>query len=81
MKKVSVLLAVSVCALAGLSLFLVSPAQSTPEDVLAGQILTATGLQGGLIVHLNCGDGKLTATGFGRELSGPRSGSKYVRHN
>ncbi|MCK4958649.1 MAG: hypothetical protein KAT00_04605, partial [Planctomycetes bacterium] len=27
----------------------------------AGQILSDTGLQGGLIVHLNCGDGTLTA--------------------
>ena len=61
MKKASVLLAVLLCALAGLSMFWASPAQSTPEDVLASQILTATGLQGGLIVHLNCGDGKLTA--------------------
>jgi outer membrane protein assembly factor BamB len=27
----------------------------------AGQILSATGVKGGLIVHLGCGDGKLTA--------------------
>ncbi|RLG28008.1 hypothetical protein DRN98_10120, partial [Methanosarcinales archaeon] len=27
----------------------------------AGEILTETGVQGGLVVHLGCGDGKLTA--------------------
>ncbi|MCH7988660.1 MAG: PQQ-binding-like beta-propeller repeat protein, partial [Planctomycetes bacterium] len=32
-----------------------------PENVLAQQILEATGVQGGLIIHLGCGDGKLTA--------------------
>jgi outer membrane protein assembly factor BamB/SAM-dependent methyltransferase len=32
--------------------------QHSPE---AGQILEATGVTGGLIVHLGCGDGKLTA--------------------
>lgn len=33
----------------------------TPERDLAGQILRATELQGGLIVHLGCGSGKLAA--------------------
>ena len=27
----------------------------------AGRILAATGVKGGLVVHLGCGDGKLTA--------------------
>ncbi|UCG59478.1 MAG: class I SAM-dependent methyltransferase, partial [Phycisphaerales bacterium] len=30
-------------------------------DRSAGQILDATGVQGGLIIHIGCGDGKLTA--------------------
>jgi len=33
----------------------------TPDRVQAGQILNATGVKSGLIVHLGCGDGKLTA--------------------
>lgn len=32
-----------------------------PEQALARQILDATGIQGGLVVHLGCGDGRLTA--------------------
>ena len=31
------------------------------EEALAQKILSATGVKGGLIVHLGCGDGKLTA--------------------
>jgi len=31
------------------------------EAEQAGQILTATGVKGGLVVHVGCGDGKLTA--------------------
>ncbi len=31
------------------------------DQALAKQILDATGVEGGLIVHLNCGDGQLTA--------------------
>jgi len=39
------------------------PAQAAgaAADALARQILTATGVQGGLIVHVGCGDGRLTA--------------------
>lgn len=37
-----------------------APAVS-PEEALAGEILRATGIKGGLVVHLGCGDGKLTA--------------------
>src|SRR3954452_1129217 len=37
-------------------------AQTAAEpSQLATEILNATGVQGGLIVHLGCGDGKLTA--------------------
>jgi outer membrane protein assembly factor BamB len=32
-----------------------------PERALAQQILDATGVKGGLVVHLGCGDGRLTA--------------------
>ena len=32
-----------------------------PADEEARRILDATGIKGGLIVHLGCGDGKLTA--------------------
>ncbi len=34
---------------------------ATPQE-LAGSILEATGVQGGLVVHVGCGDGKLTAS-------------------
>jgi len=34
----------------------------TPERVLAKKILDATNFNGGLVVHLGCGDGKLTAS-------------------
>ncbi|MHC4178118.1 MAG: outer membrane protein assembly factor BamB family protein, partial [Planctomycetota bacterium] len=32
-----------------------------PKEDLAGRIYDATGVKGGLVVHLGCGDGKLTA--------------------
>ena len=43
-----------------------------PETELARQILDATGLTGGLIVHVGSGDGKLTAA--------LRAGESYVVH-
>ena len=36
-------------------------AQSTDYEQEAEQILDATGIKGGLIVHIGCGEGKLTA--------------------
>lgn len=36
-------------------------AAEVPERVAASRILDATGVQGGMIVHLGCGEGKLTA--------------------
>jgi len=36
-------------------------AAADEATALAGAILSATGIQGGLIVHLGCGDGRLTA--------------------
>ena len=38
-----------------------SIAQSNSESEMAQNILKATGVQGGFIVHLGCGKGKLTA--------------------
>ena len=39
-----------------------SPSLVSPADqALAGQILDAAGVKGGLVVHLGCGNGKLTA--------------------
>jgi len=41
---------------------LLAPAHAADDaDALARKILDATGVQGGLIVHVGCGDGKLTA--------------------
>jgi hypothetical protein len=36
------------------------------EEALAERILAATGVKGGLVVHIGCGDGKLTAALAGR---------------
>jgi outer membrane protein assembly factor BamB len=47
--------------LAAVSAAFSSPPQAGPEQQQAQQILAATGVQGGLIVHLGCGNGKLTA--------------------
>ncbi len=48
--------------LAALLAYLV-PALARAADVRreAAEILKTTGVQGGLVVHLNCGDGKLAA--------------------
>ena len=48
------------------------PAEAGPEAERAQQILDATGVQGGLIAHVGCGDGKLTAA-F-------RAGDSYLVH-
>jgi len=39
----------------------VADGSSSPESEQAKQILDATGIKGGVVVHLGCGDGKLTA--------------------
>ena len=46
-----------------------APVSSRGADVgrEAAEILAATGVQGGLVVHLNCGDGKLAAALGGHE--------------
>jgi hypothetical protein len=38
-----------------------SAVDESPGQLAAAELLRATGVQGGLIVHLGCGDGKLTA--------------------
>ena len=45
---------------------------ATPAQDQARQILDATGVKGGLVVHLGCGDGQLTAA--------LRAGDAYVVH-
>jgi len=47
-------------AMVSAHILLAAPAQDRDRE-LAGEIIEATGIQGGLIVHLGCGDGKLTA--------------------
>jgi outer membrane protein assembly factor BamB len=44
-----------------LTFFSASPAIAAPAPDAAQQILADAGVQGGLIVHVGCGDGKLTA--------------------
>jgi len=48
------------CLLAILCIYSEAKAHQTPEEQ-AQQILNATVVKGGLIVHIGCGDGKLTA--------------------
>ncbi|MHC4739592.1 MAG: outer membrane protein assembly factor BamB family protein [Planctomycetota bacterium] len=48
-----------ICLLA--TLCALSMAQQKPQQQNAARILSTTGIKGGLIVHLGCGDGKLTA--------------------
>jgi len=50
----------------GILAFLLAPADDalaaqSDERLLAQKILTTAGVKGGLVVHLGCGDGKLTA--------------------
>ncbi|MHC4595667.1 MAG: outer membrane protein assembly factor BamB family protein, partial [Planctomycetota bacterium] len=60
MKKTGRFLTTLACLLVIVSVFLVANAQQTPND-LARQILDATDVKGGLVVHIGCGDGTLTA--------------------
>ena len=60
--KTKVLLIAAIFSISGLSCELWTPtARQTAEQKQVGQILNATGVEGGLIVHLGCGDGRLTA--------------------
>ncbi len=50
-----------ICILAIVSILFVARPQQRAQQHTAKQILDATGVKGGLIVHVGCGDGKLTA--------------------
>ena len=54
-------LLLGILLLAATTLRAADAADQNPEQLLARQILGATGVKGGLVVHLGCGDGKLTA--------------------
>ena len=58
------------CLLVVFSLLPVVGAQQTPIE--AKQILDATGVKGGLIVHIGCGDG--------RRLAALRANDSYLVH-
>jgi len=60
MKKTSQFYIKFACLLAVICVLSVAEAQQTPEEQ-AQQILGATDVKGGLIVHVGCGDGTLTA--------------------
>ena len=51
----------AMCAARGGKLHGAAGAGQSPARALAKEIIGATGVRGGLIVHLGCGDGKLTA--------------------
>lgn len=57
MKKANQFYRISMCLIITLSLF--SAAQAQEQQ--ARRILEATGIKGGLVVHIGCDDGKLTA--------------------
>jgi len=55
-----------------LSVLSAASAQQTQQGQAAKEILDAAGVKGGLIVHVGCGDGKLTAA--------LRAGDSYLVH-
>ncbi len=57
MKKAKLVLTLYFCALT----FLPASAQAPDASQRAKEILDASGVAGGLVVHIGCGDGKLTA--------------------
>lgn len=61
MKKKSQLFTIIVCLLAMSSTLLIARPQQKTQEQEARQILHTTGVKGGLVVHIGCGDGKLTA--------------------
>ncbi len=54
-------LAAAWCLFASASPLAADPTDASPPQALARKILHATGTRGGLVVHLGCGDGRLTA--------------------
>ena len=61
MKRRSQIFITCACLLAMSCIFLAPTAQQTASERQAKQILDATGVKGGLVVHIGCGDGRLTA--------------------
>lgn len=61
MKKKRRLFTIIVCLLAMSFILSAERPQREPQERQARQVLDATGLKGGLVVHIGCGDGKLTA--------------------
>ena len=61
MKKRSRLFVTVVCFAAMSCVLLMARSQQKAQRQEAGHILDATGVKGGLVVHIGCGDGKLTA--------------------
>ena len=61
MKKKSRFPTIFACLLAVVSVSLAAGAQRTAQQHHARHILNATGVTGGLVVHLGCADGRLTA--------------------
>ena len=66
-----------------------SDADESDEMEQAAEILKATGVQGGLVIHINCGDGKLTAAlgtrdgylvnGLDRNPQAIKSAARHIR--
>ena len=52
---------ISVCLLAMSCISLAARPQQKTQEQKAAQILRTTGVRGGLVVHIGCGEGKLTA--------------------
>ena len=67
MKKKKQLFAIVVCLFAIVSVLLAARTQQKTPQLQAKRILRNTGLKGGLIVHIGCGDGKLTAALWANE--------------
>ncbi len=61
MKRINRFYIAFACLLAASYIFLAAQAQERPQEQQAKHILDAAGVKGGLIVHVGCGDGKLTA--------------------
>jgi len=82
---------VGVLSLVGVLLWAASvlPSASGPSDALATEILDATGVKGGLVVHVGCGDGTLTAAlhasdsylvhGLDASAKNVRTAREYIR--
>ncbi len=61
MRRKGILLAVFVCPAVAPFVMLIAGARGPTQEQRAREILEATGVKGGLIVHVGCGDGRLTA--------------------